>query len=78
MFRNENLVQTKGTATGAPNSYVDIAVGYLDQTIMKQKETIFHELLYFGRYRETIVWHYGIAQMKNFRNYIVLSQHTKS
>ena len=78
MFRNENLVQTKGTAIGAPNSYADIAVVYLDQTIIKQKETIFHELLYFGRYRETIVWHYGMVQMKNFRNYIDLSQHTKS
>ena len=78
MFRNENLLQTKGTTTGAPNSYADIAVVSLDQTIMKKKETTFHEFLYFGRYRETIVWHYGMAQMKNFSNYIFLSQHTKS
>ena len=41
MFRNENLLQTKGATTGAPNSYADIAVVSLDQTIMKKKKQHF-------------------------------------
>ena len=37
MFANENLFQTNGTATGAPNycSYADITVASLDQAIME-------------------------------------------
>ena len=54
MFANENLLQTNGTATVAPNacSYVDIAVTSIDQAIMEQKETAFREILFFGQYRD--------------------------
>ena len=43
------LLQTNGTATGAPNScsYADIAVASIDQAIMEQKETAFPEILFF-------------------------------
>ena len=60
MFANENLLQTNGTATGAPNSCsnADIAVASIDQAIMEQKETAFLEILYFGRYRDDslVLW----------------------
>ena len=38
VFANENLLQTNGTATGAPNScsYADIDVASIDQAIMEQ------------------------------------------
>ena len=53
VFRNESLLQTDGTATGAPNSssYADVAVASLDQAVTVQKETAFREILYFGQYR---------------------------
>ena len=52
VFANENLLQTNITAISAPNSfsYADIAVTSIDQAIMEQKETVFPEILYFGRY----------------------------
>ena len=75
MFENENLLQTW---TGAPNScsYADVTAASIDQAIMKQKETEFHEILFFGWYREDcLVLYYGMAQMKNFNNDIILSPH---
>ena len=60
VFGNENLLQTNGTAPGAPNScsYADIAVVSIDQAIMEQKETAFPEILYFGWYRDDclVLW----------------------
>ena len=60
VFGNENLLQTNGTATGAPNScsYADIAVASIDQAVMEQKETAFPKILYFGRYRDDclVLW----------------------
>ena len=60
MLANENLLQTNGTATGAPNScsYADIGVVSIDQAITKQKETAFPEILCFGRYRDDclVLW----------------------
>ena len=60
VFRNESLLQTNGTATGAPNSssYADVAVASLDQAVTEQKKTAFPEILYFGRYRGDclVIW----------------------
>ena len=61
VFANENLLQTNGTATGAPNScsYAnDIAVASLDQAIMEKKEKAFPEILYSGPNRDDclVLW----------------------
>ena len=53
-FADDDLLQLNGTATGAPNScsYSDLAIYRLDQKIDKEKIDNFHELSYFGRYRD--------------------------
>ena len=60
VFANEDLLQTNGTGTGAPNScsYADVAVVSIDQAIMEEKQTAFPEILYFGRYRDDclVLW----------------------
>ena len=54
MFFNENLLQTNGTATGAPNScsYADIAVLEVDEKVFEKMNSSYPELSYFGRYRD--------------------------
>ena len=54
IFPGVNLLQTNGTATGAPNfcSYADITVASIDNALLHQKATCFNDLGYFGRYRD--------------------------
>jgi len=54
VFAEVNLLQTNGTATGAPNScsYADIAVSPIDDAVFVQMTTNYKELKYFGRYRD--------------------------
>ena len=54
VFADANLLQTNGTATGAPNScsYADIAVSPIDEAVFMQMNTNYKELKYFGRYRD--------------------------
>ena len=53
-FGNQNLIQTNGTATGAPNScsYADLALYPIDKAILDAKATNFNQLCYFGRFRD--------------------------
>ena len=53
-FTNIYLLQTNGTATGAPNScfYSDIAISHLDLIINNKRATQFQECFNFGRYRD--------------------------
>lgn len=53
-FADLNLLQTNGTATGAPNScsYADLAVTPIDNTVFNAMESSFTEMRYFGRYRD--------------------------
>ena len=57
IFANEHLIQTNGTATGAPNScsYADIAISSIDNAVFEQMNNNFKELLYFGRYRDDCI-----------------------
>ena len=54
VFANENLLQTNGTATGAPNScsYADMAVSSIDDAIFDKMKSAYQELMYYGRYRD--------------------------
>ena len=54
VFANDNLLQTNGTATGAPNScsYADIAVSSIDEAVFSKMSSSFSQMLYFGRYRD--------------------------
>ena len=74
VFANENLWQTNGTATVAPNfcSYADIAVASMDQAIMRQKETAFPEILYFGWYRDDclVLWNGTDEKLQELYNFI--------
>ena len=53
-FPNIHLLQTNGTATGAPNwcSYSDIATSHLDKIFNEKRATQFQECFCFGRYRD--------------------------
>ena len=50
VFAGEHLLQTNGTATGAPNScsYADIAVEPIDNAIFDEMKTTYSEILYYG------------------------------
>ena len=52
IFNNINLLQTNGTATGAPNScsYSDLALKPIDQAILAEAELHYPELFFSGRY----------------------------
>ena len=54
IFAGVNLLQTNGTATGAPNScsYADIGVASIDNAVLDQKATCFNHFGYFERYRD--------------------------
>ena len=53
-FGSQNLLQLKGTATGAPNScfYADLAVFNIDKNVLQAKRNTYQEKRYFGRYRD--------------------------
>lgn len=74
VFANINLLQTNGTATGAPNScsYADIAVSSIDEEVFKAMEGDFHEMKYFGRYRDDcfVVWEGSKNRLNDFFTFI--------
>ena len=45
-----NLLQTNGTAIGAPNSCSYSDISHLDKIINEKRATQFEECFYFGRY----------------------------
>ena len=53
-FADDNLLQTNGTATGAPNScsYSDLAIYRLDKIINIEISRNFIECIFYGRYRD--------------------------
>ena len=65
-FANIHLLQTNGTATGAPNSfsYSDIAISHLDKINNEKRATQFQECFYFGRYGDNCLF-YGVEILKN-------------
>ena len=73
-FANEHLLQTNGTATGAPNScsYADIAVLSIDSVVTEKMNSDILELRYFGRYRDDILslWCGSREKLNSFFNYI--------
>mgnify|MGYP001794966372 FL=1 len=74
VFANEHLLQTNGTATGAPNScsYADLAVSPIDLAVTEQMNSGTPELRYFGRYRDDIfsLWCGSRDKLDNFFNYL--------
>jgi len=71
VFANTNLLQTNGTATGAPNScsYADMAVSPIDDEVFKAMETTFQEMKYFGRYRLSI-WVGTLERLQEFHEFL--------
>ena len=70
IFAALNLLQTNGTATGAPNlwSYADIAVGSIDNAVLGQKATSFDDLVYFGGYKDDcfLLWKGTMEKLESF------------
>ena len=71
MLSNENLLQTNGRATGAPNS-CSYAVASIDQAIMEQKERTFPKILDFGWYRCDclVLWDGTDEKLQELYNFI--------
>ena len=53
-FAKQNLLQSNGTATGAPNScsYADLAVSPIGDKVLSASENTFRGVLYFALYRD--------------------------
>ena len=73
-FNNTNLLQTNGTATGAPNScsYSDLAVQPIDDAIFEEKDANFAELFFYGRYRDDclVLWNGSLERLREFHSFI--------
>ena len=54
VFDKKHLLQTNGTAAGAPNSCScsDVAINRLDRLIEQEQANNFKELFFFERYRD--------------------------
>ena len=81
-FNNTNLLQTNGTATGAPNScsYSDLAVKPIDDAIFSEKDANFAELLFYWRYRDDcfVIWVGSEERLHEFHMFInSLDEHLK-
>ena len=74
VFNGTNLLQTNGTATGAPNScsYSDLAVQPIDDAIYTASDEDFTELFYYGRYRDDcfVIWVGSIERLHEFHDFI--------
>ena len=74
IFDNKNLLQTNGTATGAPNScsYSDIAVSKIDDAVFKEMKSKYKELKYYGRYRDDCfaLWEGNSEKLHQFFDFI--------
>ena len=73
-FANLNLLQTNGTATGAPNScsYADLAVTPIDNAVFDAMKTTFTEMRYFGRYRDDCftIWVGTVERLNSFLTFL--------
>ena len=74
IFKDQNLLQINGTATGAPNScsYSDLAIYPLDEKIILAKQNEFSDLFYFGRYRDDCfsIWTGSLEKLNQFLNFM--------
>ena len=74
VFNNKNLIQTNGTAIGAPNScsYSDLAVKPIDSAIYEEKEINFVELHFYGRFRDDclIFWAGSESRLHQFHEFV--------
>ena len=74
MFDKDHLIQTNGTATGAPNScsYSDLAIYPLDRAVLNEKQNNFIELSFFGRYRDDcfVVWNGTVERLNDFFTFL--------
>ena len=73
-FNNKHLLQTNGTATGAPNScsYSDLAVQPIDDAVYEERDANFAELKFYGRYRDDcfVLWTGSEARLHEFHSFI--------
>ena len=74
MFNNNHLLQTNGTATGAPNScsYSDLALKPIDEAILAEAELNFKELFFYGRYRDNciVLWTGSVERLHQFFTFL--------
>ena len=74
LLADVHLLQTNGTATGAPNScsYAEIAVASIDNAVLDQKATCFDDLVYFGRYRYDYfsLWKGTMEKLESLYNFL--------
>ena len=73
-FAKQNLLQSNGTATGAPNScsYADLAVSPIGEKVLSASENTFRETLYFGLYRDDglTLWAGSMERLCQFRDFL--------
>ena len=73
-FNNNHLLQTNGTATGAPNScsYSDLALKPIDEAILAEAELNFKELFFYGRYRDDciVLWTGSVERLHQFFTFL--------
>ena len=74
VFNGSNLLQTNGTATGAPNScsYSDLAIEPIDTSIFEERDKNFNELRYYGRFRDDcfVLWNGNTERLNDFHKFI--------
>ena len=74
VFNGSNLLQTNGTATGAPNScsYSDLAVEPIDESIFEERDKNFNELKYYGRFRDDclVLWNGTNERLNDLHKFI--------
>ena len=74
IFDKSQLLQTNGTATGAPNSCScsDIAINRLDRLTEKEQAKNFKESFFFGRYRDDcfVLWNGSKGRFDGFFSFL--------
>ena len=69
-FHGKHLLQTDGTAMGAPNScsYADLATAPLDDQVYEAQKTNFPEIFVYRKFRDDVfsLWHGDIYRLDDF------------
>ena len=73
-FAKQNFLQSNGKTRGAPNScsYVDLAVLPIGEIVLSASENTFHEILYFGLYRDDglTLWVGSMERLCQLRDFL--------
>ena len=73
-FDQDHLLQTNDTASGASNScsYSDLAIYRLDKVIKNDQINNFHELFFYGRYRDDCfaIWNGSEERINDFHRFL--------